>query len=380
MESQARVREAETFIKNYEKVDPYQSFSDLAALYERNMQKDPLSPEWPYKLGLINYEKASNPAVAPMLDTIVYFPIINKEIFLGIDERNNLLTRSKESQIENEFGVKTEAILSPLHISTNTITIYITDETVFLSPIDVYTPRKKAVEYLLKASQLIGDPQLLGDINFKIGNVYVWAGSNKNAYTYYEKAIGYQPDNAAFHLKMVDVANTLYKNSKAYESLDHLYKQNQINFPGTMLFATYNIHSGKFDLAEKLLNDAESVYPYNLPAIIDLRGRMMLLSKRSKEAIKYYQLYLTKNKDDANTMYSIARAYQMQGNKAVAWKWLTDALKNGFNYYFVVRFDPTWAAESNTPKWKKLLSDMKLARKFYPDEKSGAINLNSPGP
>jgi hypothetical protein len=43
----------------------------------------------------------------------------------------------------------------------------------------IYTPRKDAIEYLLKADSLLTETEIKADINFKAGNVYVWAGSKK---------------------------------------------------------------------------------------------------------------------------------------------------------------------------------------------------------
>jgi predicted Zn-dependent protease len=140
------------------------------------------------------------------------------------------------------------------------------------------------------------------------------------------------------------------------ENLEYLYDQKQINFPDRMMLAEFDIAAGKTDVARKILDEAEAIYPYNVPAIHDLRGRSFLLSKQPNQALPWYKQYLAENNNDDQTTYTIARLYaQMGSHETEAWQWLEDAMKKGFNYSWVLKYDLVWEKYRDTPKWKELL-------------------------
>ena len=106
--------------------------------------------------------------------------------------------------------------------------------------------------------------------------------------------------------------------------------------------------------AKQLLEEARIIHPYYIPAIEDLSGRLLLLSGQPKQALYYYQGYLRGNENDSMALYTIGRLYAQIGNTSAAWKSLELSLKNGFNYSWVLKFDPVWNAYRQSPKWKAL--------------------------
>jgi len=52
----------------------------------------------------------------------------------------------------------------------------------------VILPRKDGITYLKRATDLLSEKETLADIHFKTGNIYLWAGSKKQAYPYFEKS------------------------------------------------------------------------------------------------------------------------------------------------------------------------------------------------
>src|SRR6185503_10365080 len=142
----------------------------------------------------------------------------------------------------------------------------------------IYTPRKDGIEFLSKAADLLTEKEAVADINFKIGNIFVWSGSKRQAYTYYDKSIQLIPENAAARLRIIDVCKATYKNRAALEHLNYLFDNAKINFPNRILLAEFSIHSGQFVKAKKILTEAESIHPYIVPEIADLSGRLQLLS------------------------------------------------------------------------------------------------------
>ncbi len=357
MEKLDRYTEAEKMIQDYAVQRQDFGFQELVAFYKRAMERYPTDPNWPYKLGLLLYNRAALAPFENYLDIIVYFPLINKEIFLGIPEHNDLIN-TKTMLLDYKPGSDTsvdQREVTILHDDGSVLRFPGTNEKLTMAR-RVFTPRKDAITYLSKAAEMIKEPETLADINFKIGNVYVIAGSKKQAYPYYDLAIKMSPDNAAFRLKMVNITHDLYKNKTALENMEYLYDQKQINFTDRMLLAEFDIHSGQFDIAKKILDEADAIYPYNVPAIHDLNGRLLLLSKKPKEALPWYVRYSAENNNDKGTTYTIARLYAQMDNKPDAWKWLETAIKKGFNYSWVLKFDPTWEAYRATPQWSGLMA------------------------
>ena len=167
---------------------------------------------------------------------------------------------------------------------------------------------------------------------------------------------------------MIDVCHALFKNRKGLENLEYLYQNKQINFPNMMLLAEYDIHAGQFAEAKQLLDEARAIHPYYIPAIDDLNGRLLLLSGQPKQALLYYQDYLAGNANDSMALYTIGRLYAQMGNTAEAFKWLEKAMAKGFNYSFVLTYDPAWASYRKLPKWAALNSRFpkkKLYKSIY---------------
>ena len=364
MEKLGRFNEAEKMIQEYRRHDKDYGFSELTAFYKRAMERYPGDANWSYKLGLLLYERADWPSVQPYLDTIIFFPLLNKEVFMGVEEHNGAFSNDKMllekyridsiNQVPQSEGGRTS--LTRIRVSGWQTTFPGTKEKVLMDPGTIYTPRKDAITYLSKAADMIKEPETVADIDFKIGNVYVWAGSKKQAYPFYDMAIKMSPENAPFRMKMVDIAHDLFRNRVALENLEYLYEQKQINFDHQKLLAEFDIHAGKFDTAKKILDEVEAIYPYNVPEIQDLNGRLFLLSKQFEKALPMYRQYLAENNNDKKTVYTIARLYALMKNDEEAWKWLEDAMKKGFNYSWVLQYDPTWENYRGSQQWKDLMA------------------------
>ena len=175
------------------------------------------------------------------------------------------------------------------------------------------------------------------------------------------------PGNANARLTLVDIYTSLYKNKPALEQLNYLFDSSQINFEKRLLLAQFNIHAGWFDKAKQLLDKAEAIHPYVVPEIEDLRGRLNMLNNKPKEAIAFYLSTL----DAAEfypgnvletyarfTCYTLARLYAKTGNNKEAINWLQSAIDFGFNYSFVLRYDPYMARLHKTSKWQKMMSSI----------------------
>jgi tetratricopeptide (TPR) repeat protein len=123
--------------------------------------------------------------------------------------------------------------------------------------------------------------------------------------------------------------------------------------------AEYCMHAGRFADAGLLLKEAKDIHPYRQDSITGLNGRLQLLTGKPLLAIAYYKEYLVNNPNDVNVMYSIAKMYALAKNNNEAWKWLTQAINKGFNYYWVLKFDESWNILRSSAKWKELTAAIK---------------------
>ncbi|HMK27207.1 MAG TPA: caspase family protein [Chitinophagaceae bacterium] len=352
LEKLRRYTETEKVIQSYYGYDKERTERELNEFYRRIIPEFPENGDWSYRLGLLLYNRAETKSRETYLDSIIWFPKLNREIFIDLDSYERLRTDLKWDKTIN--GSPQLVTVSPrLHEDPAHILIPGTKEIITLADA-IYTPRKDAITYLLKADSLLTETETKADINFKVGNVFVWSGSKKQAYPYYTRSVELVPGNAAARLNLVDVCKALYKNRAGLEQLDYLYEQQQINFPKRLLYAEFLVHSSQFEKAKKVIEEAQTIHPYVVPETFDLMGRLYLLSGQPAMAIKLYKDYLALSMNDPNILYTIAGQYAKTGHAAEAWKWLEESMKKGFRYSWVLKFDPSWKNFRDTKRWNDL--------------------------
>jgi Tfp pilus assembly protein PilF len=363
LEKLRRYTEAEKLINTYALYDKEKSDRELNAFYRRTIGLLPENGDWPYRLGLFLYERASLKSRALYFDTIIWFPKLNKEVFMDFEAYNKI-----GNELSWDITIKGSPQVVAFEVpyeSPEGIRLPGIDEYIQLADA-IYLPRKDAITYLLKADSLLTATETKADINFKVGNVYVWAGSKKQAYPYFSKSVELIPDNAGARLSLIDVCKALYKNRAGLEQLNYLYEHQQINFPNRLLLAEFLVHSSQFEKAKKIIEEAQSIHPYVVPETFDLMGRLYLLSGQPAQAILFYQDYLVVSPNNSNTFYSMARLYAKTGNEIEAWKWLEESMKKGFRYSWVLQFDPAWKNFRNTKKWNDLIKRFPMKKYFNP--------------
>ncbi len=352
LEKLGRHTEAEKVIKSFAAYNKERSDRELNEFYRRTARLFPDNGDWPYRLGLFLYERASNKSRAQYFDTIIWFPKINKEVFMDFENYDRIgKDLNWDKNLKGSPKLVDKKYLSEWPQSIRLPGI---NETIQLADA-IYTPRKDAITYLLKADSLMTEPETKADINFKVGNVFVWSGSKKMSYPYYTRSVELMPGNAGARLTLVDICKALYKNRAGLEHLNYLYDHQQISFPKRLLFAEFCIHSSQFDKAKKLIEEAQGIHPYVVPETFDLLGRLNMLSGQSVQAIKFYKDYLLAVPNQSNTLYTLAGLYAKTGNNTEAWKWLEESLVKGFRYSWVLQFDQAWKNFRNTKRWDDLM-------------------------
>jgi tetratricopeptide (TPR) repeat protein len=329
------------------------------------LDRFPENGDWAYRLGILLYQYAPNTARLLYMDSIVWFPLLHKELFidssiysaLGVKDSLALYDRSETGAITKVKLDKFE-----IRLSRHSYLVPGTLESI-LSADAIYMPRKDGIAYLQRAAELLSEKATLADIHFKTGNIYLWAGSKKQAYPYFEKSLSLVPDNANVRLTLVDIYKALYKNRAALNQLNYLNDSNQVNLPKRILFSQFNIRAGYFDKAYESLNKTESYLPYTVLEINNLRGLAAMLANKPKQAIDFYQKSIHAQETDPwFNHYSLARLYAKLGNTKQAWKALQNAINFGFNYGYVLQNDSYLNSLRKTAKWQSMINNITVKK------------------
>ncbi len=346
LESTGHFQDAENVIRSFAFEDRIKGQNELNAFYYRMTQLFPADATWFHKAGLFLYDLvAANPKGFP--GDKKYFPPDEEEELL-IQKNDNILIDKIENDEENKLpGINT-----------------------FISPASLIThPLSTGITYLLKADSLMKQVDAVADINYKIGDLYVWQGLPEKASPYYKKSLGLKPDDANTRTKLTQTYAMTFLYQDALAQLDTLYFRKEINFTMQLLFSKYLIHSGSFAKAESLMKESEKNHPFKIPELSDLSGRLKFMSALPNDALPFYQNYLAQNKNDFSTLYTLAKLYAQLGNKTDAWKNLEAAVDNGFPYSYILNDDAIWDEYRKDDKWNNTIIK-KLKEKVYPKNKT----------
>lgn len=343
LESIGRYRDAEELMKQFRThtKDEDKAIRYLSDFYNRINRLFQDNGEWAFKAGLFYYQLAStNPGAYP-LDRKIRIPDSHEEKFI------------QHIQLS-------EAYPDLLFTIPGTL------ETVYY-PKTVNYPRDSGIYFLKKADNLLAaDDEAIADINDKIGDLYVWQGLELRSIPHYRKSIDRRSDQSGVRIKLIEVLDHQWLYQDALEQLDTLYHRKELNFTNRLLLAKYRIHSGRFREAQGLLDTATAIHPYKMPGIADLNGRLQLLSGNLANALEFYKKRLDLDKKDSIVQYSISRILAKMGNKEEALKWLDLAMKNGFNYSFVLKYDPYLESIRGSAEWNARMKTYGPGFKKYP--------------
>lgn len=300
---------------------------ELIALYKRIMQLHPERGEWFRKAGSLLYDMVARDTGLYNYDRKEILPDTREEKYLG-------KARYLEQQYQ-EYKVPG------------------TGETYWMAG-QVQYPVTEGILYLRKADSLLFLEDELAEINRKAGELYVWHGLPQKAEPFFAKSLSLRPGNANTRLNFIHSTITNFNYGLALSELDTLNRRGQINYNAQVLMARYCIHAGRFDDAANLLKEAREIHPHQPDELTDLDARMHWLAKRPRQAIPLYMELLKKQPKNADAMYTIARAYASLNNSREAWKWLELSLKNGFDYYWVLKMDNSWDGFRSQYRWTAL--------------------------
>lgn len=331
MEQLGRHEDAELVLYRYKQSNYENGLRELNAFYKHITALLPASGEWLYKAGNFLYYEA---LLRPELYTGEYF-----ENYPDTDISNY---KKDVLLSDNLAGGHRQSFIIPG-----------LDERVFYSD-RVKNPKGQSIIYFLKADSLLSDTGRLAAVNEKIGNLYVSLHATGRAFPYYQKALDFSSQNSGLRLKLVNALNENYYFQDAKKQLDTLYSKGEINFGNLLLMSDYMIRSGEFDSADVRLSKAKKIDFLQKPAIDKLYEKLYFSSKKYDSALVYYTKHSQQSPHDPYIMYTIAKIKYAQNNKEESYAWLENAIKAGFDHYWVLLYDATWADERNTAKWKAL--------------------------
>jgi Tfp pilus assembly protein PilF/uncharacterized caspase-like protein len=345
LERTGHFQDAENVIRSFAFEDKIKGQNELNAFYFRMTQLFPTDAIWFHKAGLFLYDLvAANPKGFP--GDKKYFPPDEEE---EIPIPYNDYETSKFGKLEEIIWPGIKAVIKPAD--------------------SIVHPLSDGINYLLMADSLMKQADAVADINYKIGDLYVWQGLPEKASPYYKKSLGIKPGDANTRTKLTQTYAMTYLYQDALAQLDTLYNRKEINFTMQLLYSKYLIHSGSFVKAEDLIKEAEKNHPFGIPELTDLSGRLKFMSAKPNDALPFYQKYLAQNKNDYSTLYTLAKLYAQLGNKMNAWKNLEEALDKGFPYSYLLKNDSIWDEYRKDDKWNNIIIK-KLKEKIYPKNKA----------
>ena len=349
-----RIAEAETLWSAYKREDERTAIAELKHLYELQIAEEPFEFQWPYKLGLLLFEQSQKPNESFLLDSIIYFPLVKREIFIGEKFLRDSLKLPEFKLDEKTAGAEIVLEISPGRLAIKELKVNGTMEILLVQPF-ITTPRLDAVEYLSMALKLTKNIAFLSDIHDKIANVYQLSGSAKQAYPHYRNALALQPDNTSHAYAAIATGKLIFENRQYFQLLKELNTKEKLNFDGRLLLTEALANSGKAAEANEIFQIAKQQFPFWNERVAVQEAAIENAAENHDKAINMYNA-LPSNSilNEAAKHYTIAMLYAKQGKKDQAFTALSSAIKNGFQYGFVLDNDETWEKIRSINRWKQL--------------------------
>lgn len=364
LENTGRYTDAEDVIKLLSVHNRETGNREMAAFYKRMTELFPEKAEWHYNAGRFFYLLCAAEKTGFSSD-IKYV-----EDDTGAEKYIDDITRDKMDDLQPPVsdvfvipGAGTELNLPINTLYESESKIPGTEEYISTSE-EIIFPRTSGILHLLKAEPLLQEAEMIAEVNFKIGDLYVWQGLTHRAIPHYRKSVDLIPGDAGTRISLLNCYAKEYSFKLALEQLDTLRNRQTLDFENMLLMAGYCMYTGRFPDALSLLNTALSIRPDQIPELYNLQGRLALLSKQYSIALEHYAVYNRFREANNDVKYNIARLYALTGNTTRAWNNLKAALDAGFNYGYVLEQDMAWDNYRNQTKWDALLKQYTMRK--YP--------------
>lgn len=180
-----------------------------------------------------------------------------------------------------------------------------------------------------------------GEVLYKLADLYRYIYHDYDkCKEYYERAVAIIPSNASIRGPLISRYITEDRFTAAYVHLRELYDRQQITYDQNRILAKYAIHSGDYALGDAAMDLSRKT---NLLPDLDMQRLDILrhlFASKFDEVIKLCDERIDAGIDRGDTYYTMARVYALQDRSRKAVKALNKAADNGFDYSWVVDYDP----------------------------------------
>ncbi len=201
------------------------------------------------------------------------------------------------------------------------------------------------------------DPNVKNGENmyYKIGDSYFTSNEFSSAVNALEKAIELAPDHLQSYFKLIQVYNNSYQFLKALPMLEKLEREGKIDLKNRKLLGDYYARMGQYEKSDTILRIAQNIVLDDYEAIHLLLGKLYMLAGDHEQSIEQFKKEIIQYPNNAFAPYSIASQYAAIGKTDEAFNFLEQALKKGFKFRNVLRYDSNWNALRDGEKFTELL-------------------------
>ena len=164
-----------------------------------------------------------------------------------------------------------------------------------------------------------------------------------------------QPDNTSYAYAAISTGKLIFENRQYFQLLKGLNTKEKLNFDGRLLLTEALANSGKASEANEIFQIAKQQFPFWNERVAVQEAAIENAAENYDKAINMYNA-LPSNSilNEAAKHYTIAMLYAKQGKEDQAFTALSSAIKNGFQYGFVLDNDETWEKIRSINRWKQL--------------------------
>jgi tetratricopeptide (TPR) repeat protein len=351
--------EKDALQKNYK---TYLGTNYLGDFYRRMILRYPNDADWNYKAGVFYYSEIAK-------DTSDYN--YDKKIkSIEVKELDALQKEKARDQFEPIWFKDLEAdtfkfyesgigINKEIHVEIPGTCEKIED------PSSSIYPYSLGFKTLHKSDSLLQyDENYNADINYKLGDMYVWVQQSEKSLKHYEKSLMLKPNNASTRMKLVDnyTQNGFYRNSLL--QLDSLNKRKEITWQHQMLYSKYLMLSNRAANSETVINEVEKIVTDTSTLVKELRRKLWYINENPKKAIPLYVTYIKINPKDVYTLYELACIYAMSNDQKNAISTLEKCVAIKFDLHYVLKYDLVWKPYASNSEFKNI--QFRTRNKTYP--------------
>jgi tetratricopeptide (TPR) repeat protein len=217
----------------------------------------------------------------------------------------------------------------------------------------------RAVYHLQTVTKYSTDISITTEAYTVIGFIYQSLGSSLTAKDYYQKALVLMPENAGTRQRIIRCFDQNKLCYQSYLHLDTLFEKQNLIVDELPRFARYSVLANQSEKTIEALALRQKQFPFKDSLAEDVSALYSFLKEKPNQAISKYLSLLKQNPSSINYGYGLAQLYMKNNQAKEAYQRLDQAIKNGFNGFWVLKYDMVWDKERNKAAFKNLVKDVK---------------------